>query len=90
VKRIRELLVTANAVSNSLILFTLIMEEVRSSETSALTKTTRPHIPEDGILLMIFNGPNPSGRNTALDSPQPLTEMSIRDVPGRKGRPVGE
>jgi hypothetical protein len=33
-----------------LILFTLIMEEIRSSGTSVLTRFTWRHIPEDGIL----------------------------------------
>jgi hypothetical protein len=32
--------------------------------------------------------PNPSSRTTALGSPQPLTEMSIRNLPGGKGRPA--
>jgi hypothetical protein len=43
------LLVTAN-VPSSLILFAIMMEAVRSSETSVLTRATRRHIPEGGIL----------------------------------------
>jgi hypothetical protein len=43
------LLGTAN-VPSSLTLFILLMETMRSSETSVLTRTTRRHIPEDGIL----------------------------------------
>jgi hypothetical protein len=43
-----QLLVTANALK-SLILSTLIMRAIRSSETSVLTRATRRHIPEDGI-----------------------------------------
>jgi hypothetical protein len=35
-----------------------------------------------------FNLPNPSNRTTALGSTQPLTEMSIRNLPGGKKRPV--
>jgi hypothetical protein len=45
------MLVTANVVSSSPILFTLLMEAILSSETSDLTRGTRRHIPEDGILL---------------------------------------
>jgi hypothetical protein len=44
------LLVTANVVPSSLILFALIMDAAHSSETSVLTRATRRHIPENGIL----------------------------------------
>jgi hypothetical protein len=43
------LLVTAN-VPSSLILVTLMMEARSFSESSVLMRTTRHHIPEDGIL----------------------------------------
>jgi hypothetical protein len=46
---VRRLLVTANVVPSSLVLVTLIMEELRPSETWALTRATRHNIPEDGI-----------------------------------------
>jgi hypothetical protein len=35
-----------------------------------------------------FNSPNPSSRTMELGSTQPLTEMSTRNLPGRKRRPA--
>jgi hypothetical protein len=43
------LLVTANVVPSSPILVTLMMDAIRSSETSVLIRASRRHIPEDGI-----------------------------------------
>jgi hypothetical protein len=37
-------------VPSSPILITLMMKAIRSSETSAITRATQHHIPEDGIL----------------------------------------
>jgi hypothetical protein len=36
----------------------------------------------------LFNLPNPSRRTMALESTQPLTEMSTGNFPGCKKRPV--
>jgi hypothetical protein len=39
-------------------------------------------------VIGFFNRPNPSSSTMALGLTQPLTEMSIRDLPGGKGRPA--
>jgi hypothetical protein len=44
------LLGTANGVPSSPILATLMMEAIRSHETSVLTRAARRNIPEDGIV----------------------------------------
>jgi hypothetical protein len=57
-----QVVVTDNAVRSPLILFNLKMKAIRSSKTSVLTRATRHHIPEDGILHNFINLPNPSGQ----------------------------
>jgi hypothetical protein len=44
------LVLTANVVPSSPILVTMMMEAIRYSETSVLTRVTRRNIPYDGIL----------------------------------------
>jgi hypothetical protein len=51
-RRTLRLLVTVNVVPGSPILVTLMMEALRSSETSVLTTSTQRNIPEEGMSLV--------------------------------------
>jgi hypothetical protein len=49
-RSVRRLLVTANAVPSLPILVALMMEALRSSEATVLTRTTQRNLPEHGII----------------------------------------
>jgi hypothetical protein len=49
-RSVLQLLITANVVLSLLDFVTLMMEAIRSSEASVLTRATWCHVPEDGIL----------------------------------------
>jgi hypothetical protein len=50
-RKVFRLLIVVNIVPRSLILINLIMEAIRSSETSVLARSTRLNFPEDVIVL---------------------------------------
>jgi hypothetical protein len=50
ISELRTLAVISSVVPSSLILFTLMMEAIRSPEMSLRTRSTRRNIPEDGTL----------------------------------------
>jgi hypothetical protein len=50
----RRLLVTANVVTSSPFLVTLMMQELLFSESSVLTRATQHNIPEDGFIYVLY------------------------------------
>jgi hypothetical protein len=52
----------------------------------ATSRKVAGSIPDE--VIGFFNRPNPSSRTMALGLAQSLTEMSTRNLPGSKGRPV--
>jgi hypothetical protein len=47
------LLVAANVIPSTLIVFTVMIEAIRSSETLFLPLSTQSHIPEDDIFFFL-------------------------------------
>jgi hypothetical protein len=56
-RNVLQLQVTSNFVPSSTILFTMMIQAIRSSETSVLTTATQRYIQEDGILVANFSLP---------------------------------
>jgi hypothetical protein len=50
----------------------------------ATSRKVEDSVPDE--VIWFFNWPNPSSRISVLGSSQPLTEISIRDLPEGKGR----
>jgi hypothetical protein len=57
-RSVRRLLVTANVLTSSPILFTLMMKALSSSGISVLTRATRRKISEEGILRDYYHCTN--------------------------------
>jgi hypothetical protein len=71
--------VTANVVPSWLILSILMMEAIISSETSVLTRTTRRHIPEDGIVhINVVMQPGGASRDTFCVTGKTIPEGILR------------
>jgi hypothetical protein len=68
----------------------LYKEKIKIYETITLpqasSRKVAVSIPDE--VTIFFNLPNPSSRIMALESTQPLTEMSARNISGGKGRPA--
>jgi hypothetical protein len=75
-RSVLQLLVIANIVPSALILSTLMMQAILSSETCALTGGTRYHVPEDDILRSHLRGNLKSYRMTIYWEINPVTDQS--------------
>jgi hypothetical protein len=75
-RSVLQLLITADIVPNSLILSTLMMEAILSSEKSVLTRATRRHIQEDGILLAMLSQLNFSPKYSTCSCPLSQKQMT--------------
>jgi hypothetical protein len=78
------LLVTANVVYSSLILFTLMMEVIQSSGTLVLTRATWRHILTDGIFHVMLNCntvPYTNSLTGLLESMVPADHVSSQRPP---------
>jgi hypothetical protein len=61
---------------------------INTTSMEATSRKVAGSIPDE--IIGFFSWPNPSSRSMALGSIQPLTEISTRNLPGGKGRPVRE
>jgi hypothetical protein len=73
-RRVLRLLVSANAVPRSPILATLMMEALRSSETSVLTRARWRNIPEDASLEASF---------TIIDVTKNWYQSNLNSIPAK-------
>jgi hypothetical protein len=76
-------LLTSYALLMWCLISTSILVELRQYATS---RKVAGSIPDD--VIGFFKWPNPCSRTMALASTKPLTEMSIRKLPGGKGQPA--
>jgi hypothetical protein len=73
-------------VSGKIIIIIIIIIIISWFRHYATSLKDAGSIPDE--IIGFFNLPNSSSRTMALESTQPLTEMSTRNIPGRKGWPA--
>jgi hypothetical protein len=75
-------------VPETSVMFNLLTQQIGREYTiiRRAVKALTWEIPDE--VIGCFNWTNPSSRTMALESTQPLTEMSTRNLHGGKGRPV--